>query len=856
MSASGRLARLRRMSRREMVVRLQGLARRTIDRAATQAVRPAWHRERLASALGREGPLAPVRALLARRHWRRAHEALRGYVVARQRRFVLHAAMRDEVRHAVTADWPGAPASAASLGARLVRGEYDLLGYEGLRFRTRAGDDIDWYLDPVSGRRAPARFWADVPYLHPSSGDHKVIWELNRHQHWLSLGRAWWLTGDAVYRDAFRAEAASWLRANPPGFGPNWASALEVAFRSMSWLWAIELFADGGTDDEEPWLPDLLLALDTQLRHVERNLSRYFSPNTHLLGEALALYVCGRAWPELRRAGRWARVGGTVLVEEATRQVLPDGMHAERSPHYHRYALDFYLLALASARITGDVERATAFEPVVDRMASALRSLVDAQGEVPLIGDDDGGELVPITGHAPRDARASLGWAAQLLRRPDLVIGDLPEAVRWLNPSGRLIGADDAAGGPGAVKAGGPPSTVLASSGYHVSRHGASVLIFDAGAHGFLNGGHAHADALSITLSARGVPLLIDPGTGTYSMDAVLRDRLRSSAWHNTMTLDGRSQSRPNGPFHWKTAAAAHARRVVLSPGFDYFEAETDAWRPLVHERVILAIAEETWVVADRLHGAGRHLLALHWHVDPAWAAAADGHGGVLLRHPGGLGARVTVAAATLEVLQADPATGLGWASPVYGRLVPATTLRAIVERAAPTWLVTTVEAGSNGLAGYALPAEVLASDPAETAAATTRHPGGCTVSLFRARPGETVTVVADRRRGHAITTDARALHVRLAEPGRLELACLVDASFMRLEGPEPVTITAGGPLSDVMVRIPPDGDPVVTSAAGARDVAVLVDRTVSGRGAERAAGGSAAAVRTSCVESPVLPIR
>ena len=130
----------------------------------------------------------------------------------------------------------------------------------------------------------------------------------------------------------------------------NWASALELAFRAISWTWAIELFADGDVPGEPPWLVDLLLGLDVQLRHIERNLSWYFSPNTHLLGEALALYVCGRTWPELRDSARWARIGGDILVGEIDRQVLADGFHAERSTHYHRYALDFYLLALATAR--------------------------------------------------------------------------------------------------------------------------------------------------------------------------------------------------------------------------------------------------------------------------------------------------------------------------------------------------------------------------------------------------------------------------------------------------------------------------------------------------------------------------
>ena len=100
----------------------------------------------------------------------------------------------------------------------------------------------------MHGRRAPQAFWSTVPYLDPACGDHKIIWELNRHQHWLALGRAFWLTGDRRYRERCLAELASWLDANPPLTGVNWASMLELAFRSLSWLWAIQLFADPADD--------------------------------------------------------------------------------------------------------------------------------------------------------------------------------------------------------------------------------------------------------------------------------------------------------------------------------------------------------------------------------------------------------------------------------------------------------------------------------------------------------------------------------------------------------------------------------------------------------------------------------
>src|SRR4029079_16411298 len=106
--------------------------------------------------------------------------------------------------------------------------------------------------------------------------------------------------------------------------------------------------------DSTPWLVDLLVSLDRQLTHVQHNLSSYFSPNTHLSGEALGLYAVSAAFPELGRSRPRAAAGRTVLLQEAHSQVRPDGGHAELSAHYHRYSTDFYLLALMVARASGD----------------------------------------------------------------------------------------------------------------------------------------------------------------------------------------------------------------------------------------------------------------------------------------------------------------------------------------------------------------------------------------------------------------------------------------------------------------------------------------------------------------------
>ena len=111
-------------------------------------------------------------------------------------------------------------------------------------------------------------------------------------------------------------------------------------------------------------------------------------------------------------------------------------------------------------------------------------------------------------------------------------------------------------------------SAPLTDSGYYVSRTpSGDHLVFDAGRHGFLNGGHAHADALSLVLTIGGRPLLIDPGTATYTMNPAARDRFRSTAMHNTVALNGRPQSEPDGPFHWRSRADARLLVWQSAPG-------------------------------------------------------------------------------------------------------------------------------------------------------------------------------------------------------------------------------------------------------------------------------------------------
>jgi hypothetical protein len=767
------------MDRQQAGFRLRGELQKLVERASAAISRPQWNRRELLVQM-RELPDEPewmsARSALERGHIIDAQRALGRYFAARQSAFPLNALDVPKRVHAILRRFPSAAQTAAERADALARGEFDLLGYRQIRI----GQTVDWHADPIVGRRPPMRHWASVPYLDPAYGDHKVIWEINRHQHWLALGRAYALTGSRTYYDVFCRQLSSWMESNPPTLGINWASMLELAFRTISWLWAAGFFSAAAAQDDyspRPWLIDTLLGIDRQLRHVERNLSLYFSPNTHLTGEALALYVAGCALPELGASARWADVGREVLLHEAQAQVLPDGGHAELSAHYHRYSTEFYLLALTVARSAGD-RAAPAFEQAARKQAHYLRTITDDHGRRPATGDDDGGQLFPVCGRAVDDCSDTLAIAAVLLGEPDLALATAPEEAFWwcgegaseLRPSHRARSRQ---------------STALRESGYYVSRtNRGDYLLLDAGQHGFLNAGHAHADALSIVLTVAGQPLIIDPGTATYTMDPEMRDRFRSTPMHNTLVLDGQPQSRPAGPFHWKTRTDARARLWRSTPaggsdGADYVEAAHDAYAPRQHVRSVLAIDEVGWWIVDTVLGDGTADAVTYWHLHPAWGASLR-HDSVRLRHREGATSGFS-SGGTLEVTPPGESALAFW-SPEYGRIEPAPVIA--VRNRGPLPLVAATFIPAHGWYARGLSVRRLPVEAAPRGWVGSRWQAkwnGGEVSLLIAVAGMDVQAESWSPRSWGTTdlrTDGRiAAVVRI--PGR-DSAVVIDGSVVR----------------------------------------------------------------------------
>lgn len=500
---------------------------------------------------------------------------------------------------------------------RITEGRFDLLGLRDLNFN----DPPDWHLEPISGKRSPLVHWSRIDYLDAGvAGDKKITWELNRHQYFMVLGRAYWYTGDERFAHTFTAHLEDWMERNPPKLGINWASSLEVSFRAMAWLWGLHFFKDSPRLTPALFLRALKF-LYLHGRHLETYLSTYFSPNTHLTGEALGLFYLGTLLPEFRCAGRWRETGRRVLMTALDRHVRPDGVYFEQASYYHRYTTDFYTHLLILSETNG--------QPVEEKLMAKLAALLDhlmyitrPDGTTPFFGDDDGGRLVMLDERPANDFRAALATGAALFARPDYkhVAGEAAEETLWLLGAAGLKKFDHVKAHPPAHE-----SRAFPDGGYYVMRDGwtseSNYLLIDCGPHGTLNCGHAHADALAIEVAARGRTLLVDPGTYTYTGSSEMRDWFRSSAAHNTLVIDGESSSTPAGPFAWSHIARAVLRVWTSRERFDYFEGAHDGYArlqmPAAHTRAILFLKGDYWVMRDRIETAGAHRCELRFHFVP-----------------------------------------------------------------------------------------------------------------------------------------------------------------------------------------------------------------------------------------------
>jgi heparinase II/III-like protein len=513
---------------------------------------------------------------------------------------------------------------------RITDHRWPLLGFEEIDF----GQEISWNRDPLSGRMWPTDFHADIVLWHNDGSDIRVLWELNRMGHLLTLGQAYALTRNEEFAEEFFAQLESWRDQNRLGRGPSWCCAMEVALRAMNLLAAFALFRDAPSMTPKR-LMSLLAMFDQHGHHIKRNLEfSYVATSNHYLSDVAGLWWLGIMLPELNSAEHWKRWALNELLREMDRQVLPDGADYEASTGYHRLVLELFLYSFILCR-NNDVSIEDRYWQKLHLMFKYLRAILRPDGFAPLIGDSDGGQVLPIMPRRADDHAYLLSFGAAIFHDGTLKLPAQKGSAEllWVLGAAGLKSYDGLSGNSQAIV-----SQAFPDSGTYVLRNEDLYLLFNIGASGMAGrGSHGHNDALAIEVSACGRAFLVDPGTYVYTADLTERQLFRSTAYHSTLQLNGEEQNVTNErtPFVIGNEAHPRALRWESNAERDLVSAEHIGYErlaePIRHRRtIIFEKAARRWFVEDELPATGKHTITARFHFDAGLDIEPYGHNCVM----------------------------------------------------------------------------------------------------------------------------------------------------------------------------------------------------------------------------------
>lgn len=512
--------------------------------------------------------------------------------------------------------------------------KFDLLGsgpyHPRCAYRvTEAGgyQPINWAYDPVRKvtfkEGFPYKEW-DLFRDRPENGDVKFPWELARCQHFLTLAQAWRVTGEARFAQEVLDEIRDFHEKNPPGIGVNWTCTMDVGIRAANWAIALDLI-NNCEDVPEEQLFDAYSHLFDHGHFIRANLENtYETTSNHYLSNVVGLHFIGAFFQDLPSGKEWIEFSAKSVQKEIDVQVLPDGADFESSVPYHRLVVELFLSSYRLAEHLGQPFSAH-FAKRLGDMLDYLTGVLLPNGEMPIFGDADDGRLMIATDYCDwnrKDARhlfgpASLTLADEKLRLLTPEYGAW-EAIWW--------GFEISNFTPG-LQLPGDNVKIYPEAGAAISRttNGRYLMVTNSivGTVGF--GNHKHNEQLSFELHDEFVPLIVDPGSWVYTSDFAGRNLHRSTAYHNTLMIDGVEQNEFNPEWLFRMFEKAHPEHIRfeqtgdtvtyqgLHRGYEtQLEEKVLHTRKLEHDRASGALA-----IADTLTGTGSHALAWAFHFHP-----------------------------------------------------------------------------------------------------------------------------------------------------------------------------------------------------------------------------------------------
>ena len=521
--------------------------------------------------------------------------------------------------------------------------------------------------------------------------DIKFIWEPARFGWAFTLGRAYHLTGDERYPEAFWRYFENFQRANPVNMGPNWESAQEVALRIIAFTFAAQIFSDSVHSTAKHQSQISQAIADHAARIPPTLIYAHAQNNNHLLSEAAGLITATLALPEHPQAKAWSKLGWKWFTRGIQTQIDVDGAYMQQSTNYHRLMLQLALWVsqlqnAACGLQSNTLAKKQINKKVLENLQSATRWLLNlcdpVSGHVPNLGPNDGAYILPLTVLPFGDCRSVLQAMSRAFLGKDVFDpGPWDEMSLWLSSSSRDSKSSGRRKPLASDSQNSTPNTLSTPHSWSYMR---AAKFHDR---------PGHADQLHLDLWWRGLNIAQDAGTYLYNADPPWDNALTHTAVHNTVVVNARQQMTPAGRFlylDWAQAELLSHERAVDS-AWERVLASHNGYRKIgvIHQRSVTAYQDDHWMIEDQLRPTPRAShsnpcsMRLHWLL-PDWEfKMQDGEDCLRIKSPYGWvdltvkGQPPTVSVQLVRAGELLFGTGeisptRGWVSPTYGVKLPA----------------------------------------------------------------------------------------------------------------------------------------------------------------------------------------
>lgn len=533
------------------------------------------------------------------------------------------------------------------------------------RWMADYGNPINWHLNPVTEYEwSRDQHWVDMEELSPDTGDVKYVWEASRFTQVFYFVRAYTLTEDEKYAEAYWQQIEHWLEENPYQLGINWKCGQEISFRTFSWIFGLFAFLDSPHTSNER-IYELIKSVYYSTIRVENNIDFAVKAvqNNHAISEAACLFTVGVLFPFFKDSSRFLEKGQRYLEQEGLKQIYKDGSYIQHSMNYHRLMLQLYAWSLQLARLN-NIVFSTGLESRLKKAIDFLYQMQDEiTGKVPNYGANDGALIFPLSSCDYLNCKPQLNTLHYIVSGKKLYqSGKHEEDLLW------FCGLD----------------AVRAEKVASIKRESKS---FDVGGYYIIRGKESfgmirctrfkhrpgHADMLHFDLWYKGVNILTDIGSYSYNPEEKFRNHFGATRNHNTITVNGMNQSRRGPRFLTIDWPEGFLNEFVIGNDYVRFSGYHTAYGSYIHTRRI-EYGDNCYVIIDEVENrSGQDIkIKLNWNIGTEIAKVDNSKYRLLLNNGEMIDLEISSSTpGRIRIYRGDEETPAGWRSLYYGEKFP-----------------------------------------------------------------------------------------------------------------------------------------------------------------------------------------